>query len=597
MLALIATHFNHVSHHIGWPSLYRYTADLLCLDLMRPETEHCSLWLSPTSTPIRTDKWELALQHHPDRSFVQYLLQGFRQGFRIGFNHKAALKSAEKNLLSADHHPEVIAEYLQNEKRLGRMLGPFPVDMQLPHLHFNRIGVVPKGHNTGKWRVITDLSYPPGRSVNDGIDDEMCSLSYISVDQVAEVAASYGNGALLAKVDIESAYRLIPVHPQDRPLLGMQLNGEIYVDPMLPFGLCSAPKIFNAAADALAWILEQSGSHHIFHYLDDFAIVGPPNSPQCAEDLARLESTCRELGVPLAAHKREGPTTVLVFLGIEIDTRAGVLRLPPEKLQRLQVALTQWEKRTDCEHKELESLVGFLSHACKVVRSGRSFLRRMLNLLHEMQKPQHKSHPIRLNLEFRSDLQWWRMFVERWNGVSYLPHPSQLPQTEMASDASGNWGCGAWFDHSWFQVQWDPYSRALPIAVKELIPIILAAERWGHRWRGMQVVCHCDNQVVVAGLRSRTSKQEHIMHLLRCLVFIEARHQFHIKPEYINTSHNHLADDLSRNKLSSFLSKAPLADRHPTPPSPSLLALLLDTSLDWTSPRWRHQFKDILKEV
>ena len=118
-----------------------------------------------------------------------------------------------------------------------------------------------------------------GRSVNNGIDDDICSLSYISVDQIAEVAASYGNGALLAKVNIESAYRLIPVHPQDHPLLGMQLYEEIYVDSMLPFGLCSEPKIFNTTADALAWILEQSGSCHIFHYLDDFAIVGPPNSP------------------------------------------------------------------------------------------------------------------------------------------------------------------------------------------------------------------------------------------------------------------------------------------------------------------------------
>ena len=182
-------------------------------------------------------------------------------------------------MYSAAQHPGVIGEYLQKELQRGRMLGPFPDESSLPPLQINRFGVIPKGHNTGKWRLITDLSYPPGKSVNDGICGDICSLSYISVDQVAEVAASYGRGALLAKVDIESAYRLIPVHPQDRPLLAMRFEGELFVDPMLPFGLCSAPKIFNAVADALAWILERAGIRHVFHYLDDFIIVGPPDSP------------------------------------------------------------------------------------------------------------------------------------------------------------------------------------------------------------------------------------------------------------------------------------------------------------------------------
>lgn len=63
------------------------------------------------------------------------------------------------------------------------------------------------------------------------------------------MASKLGPGTLLAKVDID---RLIPVHPQDRPLQAVQWNGNIYVDPMLPFSLRSAPKIFNAVADTLS---------------------------------------------------------------------------------------------------------------------------------------------------------------------------------------------------------------------------------------------------------------------------------------------------------------------------------------------------------
>ena len=65
------------------------------------------------------------------------------------------------------------------------MLGPFPPAECPPHVHINRFGVIPKGHNTGKWRLITDLSFPRGLSVNDGVDEALSSLSYISVDHIA----------------------------------------------------------------------------------------------------------------------------------------------------------------------------------------------------------------------------------------------------------------------------------------------------------------------------------------------------------------------------------------------------------------------------
>jgi hypothetical protein len=83
-------------------------------------------------------------------------------------------------------HPEVIQAYLDKECAAGRMHGPFssPALGGLPPLQVNRFGVITKGHNTGKWRLITDLSYPPGLSVNDGIDPELCSLTYCLMDHL-----------------------------------------------------------------------------------------------------------------------------------------------------------------------------------------------------------------------------------------------------------------------------------------------------------------------------------------------------------------------------------------------------------------------------
>ena len=254
---------------------------------------------------------------------------------------------------------------------------------------------------------------------------------------------------------VEASYRQIPVHPQDRPLQALKWEGRFYVDPRLPFGLRSAPKIFNAVADALEWVLTQAGIPCIRHYLDDFIIVSLPASPQCQQCLDILDRVCRALGVQIAVHKREGPTTCIIFLGIEVDTVAGELRLPVEKMQRLQATLEEWGDRRACTRKELESLIGLLNHACKVVRPGRSFLRRMIDFLYSVVRPPNSVIPIRLNCEFRSDLAWWQELLPGWNGVAFLAPPCHLPRVDLATDASGTWGAGAWHGKAWFQVKWD----------------------------------------------------------------------------------------------------------------------------------------------
>ena len=537
-----------------WDQRYPYTADLLCLSFCHPPQEHHWQELYQVSTPLEVEAWEVALAAHPDRAYARYICWGLREGFRIGFQHGRPLESATVNMPSTGLRPEAISSYIEGEQAKGRMLGPFPPAWR-QHLHVNRFGLIPKGHNTGKFRLITDLSFPRGRSVNDGISSELTSLSYISVDNVGEIVASMGAGALLAKMDIESAYRLVPVHPQDRILQAVEWEGHIFVDPMLPFGLCSAPKIFNSLADALNWCLQQAGIRYVLHYLDDFIIIAPPDSQECEEALAILDRVCDQLNIPMAAHKREGPTTCLIFLGILIDTVAGELRLPEEKLARLRALLHQWGEKRACTRRELESLIGLLNHACKVVRPGRAFLRRLLDTLHGAEARPGSNGFVRLNVSCRTDIAWWREFVTLWNGVSFLHPPHLLPSVMMTSDASGAWGCAAWHNLSWFQVQWDSRAEGFSIAAKEFIPIILACVAWGGAWRAHRVICRCDNQVVVAALRARSSRDRGVMHLLRCLAFVKEWLGCHLAAEYIDTHSNHLADDLSRDRASSFLSK------------------------------------------
>ena len=107
-------------------------------------------------------------------------------------------------------------------------------------------------------------------------------------------------------------------------------------------------------ADAPCWCLQQCGIRYVLHCLDDYIVVAPPDSDECARAVRVLEHTCNRLGVPMAADKNEGPVTVLIFFGILVDTVAGELRLPEDKLERLKNLLQQWGTKRVCRRKELE---------------------------------------------------------------------------------------------------------------------------------------------------------------------------------------------------------------------------------------------------
>ena len=123
-----------------------------------------------------------------------------------------------------------------------------------------------------------DLSSLHDRSVNDGVAEDLSSLQYVTVDEAAAAMVHKGAGALLAKVDIKHAYRNIPIHPDDQWLFGMVWEDALFINTALPFGLRSAPKIFNAIADAMEWILNEAGVSVVFHYLNDFLLIVALNS-------------------------------------------------------------------------------------------------------------------------------------------------------------------------------------------------------------------------------------------------------------------------------------------------------------------------------
>ena len=120
-----------------------------------------------------------------------------------------------------------VSRIINNDVKFGKKAVPFQ------HPPFNTFVGSPMGafsKRSGKIRLIHDLSWPPGESVNDHIPPEDYSLHYMSMDDLVQRITSYGPGTLLGKLDIADAY---------------------YVDLVLPFGQRSSPKLFNKYADAL----------------------------------------------------------------------------------------------------------------------------------------------------------------------------------------------------------------------------------------------------------------------------------------------------------------------------------------------------------
>ena len=112
----------------------------------------------------------------------------------------------------------------------------------------------------------------------------------------------------------------------------------------------------------------------IVHYLDDFITLAPGNSPVCSKNMETMAVVCAEAGLPIEPSKTVGPTTKITFLGMELDSLEGEIRLPEDKLRALKDLLQKWRAKTACRKRELLSLLGLLNHACKAVRAGRSFL-------------------------------------------------------------------------------------------------------------------------------------------------------------------------------------------------------------------------------
>ncbi|XP_066444898.1 uncharacterized protein [Eleutherodactylus coqui] len=452
-------------------------------------------------------------------------------------------------------------EKLLKEVELGRMAGPFR-EPPFVNLRVSPLGLVPK-KEAGKFRLIHHLSYPSGESVNDGISKEQAAVSYASFDCAVALVRQAGKGAWLAKADIESAFRLLPVHPQCFHLLGCSIEDQFFVDMCLPMGCSISCYYFEVFSSFLEWMLRvETGISSVSHYLDDFLFVGQANSTACEFLLSSFRSLMRKAGVPLSDEKTVGPASRLGFLGIEIDTEEMTFHLPDEKVARLRQVVELVGSSRKVTLHQLQVLLGLLNFACRVIPMGRAFSRRLSLATKGVKEPHHF---VRVTKGMRSDLHIWRVFLSSFNGqVICLEEEKQNEEIGLVSDAAGSYGfgvilgdqwcCAAWPD-TWIERKWIKNTALL-----EIFPLVVAMEIWGQRLANGNICFGSDNQSVVQMVNKQSSSSTLVLAALRHLILRCLQHNVKFKARHVPGYLNATADALSRFQMSHFRELHPTAE-------------------------------------
>ena len=500
------------------------------------------------------------------------MFKGFSQGFSI-CNKDSYPQNPPKNLKSSQLHPQIVDIKLDKEAKLGRIAGPF-TQPPLEDMVFSPLGLQPK-KAPGQFRVIHHLSFPKGRSVNDGIPFDLATVKYASVGQAIRHIVNTGPKCYLAKTDIQSAFRIVPVNPSDYHLLGFQWRDKYYYDRCLPMGCSSSCAIFEKFSTSLEWIISHKLNNVVvLHILDDFLFISE-TWEGCNHALHQFSLLCSDLGVPLAPEKTVGPSQILEFAGISLDTVDMAASLPQDKVTKFMSYLDTMLVSKSVQLRDIQGLAGMLNFACGVIAPARAFSRRLYNLSIGLSRPYHHR---KVTNQVKLDLLVWKEFLLSYNRQTFfLDYRFLSPDVlQLFTDSSSTIGYGGFFGSRWFSGTWSDKTRGLNIALLELYPICLAIKLWGVQLSNKCIQINSDNMAVVHIINSFTSKDLSIMTLLRKLVLDCMTSNILIRSVHLAGSLNTCSDLLSRGQVSKAKAMFPHLQQYPVkvPPQWTLDQLL-----------------------
>ena len=336
--------------------------------------------------------WQYCLDGDVDAPF---LLDGIENGFKlVNIPISSILPSDCKNYKSALENKITLDKLFRKEIELGR----FSRQYEKP-IRSQAIGAVPKKDSLVP-RPITDCSRPYDNSLNSYMQTEKFCFSTVEQAVLASNPFSY-----YAIVDIESAYRWVPIYPPHAQLQGFrwQFSDEAqehyYVDNFLCFGLAIAPSIFNRISSAVVRIIQRAG-FKCLSYLDDFLLIAD-TADTCRQAQFYLIRVLIKLGFAVNWTKLVGATQRVQFLGLIIDSALQHIELPADKLEKLISLALDYVTRQKVTKRELQVLAGHMTFAARAIYGARPFARLFIDVVNTLRRSHYK---FRLTPIYKSEL-------------------------------------------------------------------------------------------------------------------------------------------------------------------------------------------------
>ena len=486
---------------------------------------------------LKIENWKYILKNYDLKILGQYL----EYGFPLNLDYKLfQYNETVDNHKSALQNPNGVAKYFATEVQKEAMAGPFD-SKPFTNTHFSPL--MARNKPDGGVRVIVDLSWPMGQSVNSCIPDNMFEdinfiLKYPSIDMIIQKIRKLGPEALLFKIDLERAFRNLHMDPLDYPVLRLRWGSENYVDLSVPFGMKSGAAACQMTTDIITHAL-RSQNIWIINYLDDYLGVAPPDLAH--SHFMSVKNILADLGLPINSKKLEPPNHMVTCLGIQINAKDGVISIPNDKLENIKNLCRYWSNQVQATRNQLQKLTGKLLYIHRCVKPSHIFLNRILQVLRNTPMKGYTPLP----LSFFKDLSWFNAFLDIFNGSVEI-HTKNSPKFQVFVDASLQ-QVGAYADQEVYVCDvLQSIKNITSIVHLEAANIVLAIRVWCHKWKNADVTVYCDNMAVVNAFQNNRIRDPWLMACTRTLWYYTAAYNIDIHVKHIYGIHNVYADTLSR---------------------------------------------------
>ena len=294
------------------------------------------------------------------------------------------------------------------------------------------------------------------------------------------------------------------------------------------------------------------------NYLDDY-FFAHLYKKFCDLQVNAFLEVCDRVQFPVALEKTFWGDTIIVFLGLMIDTVNQVVCIPKDKVVKALHLISYFLNKHNRKVTvlQIQKLCGFLNFLCRCIVPGRAFLTRLYSMAPSKLKPHHH---VRVSLENKLDLQVWEKFLSSPR-VYCRPFMDFQPYTamdiDMYSDASRNFskGFGAYCGSQRTYGSWDNdfmEEQQPSIQYLELFGVTVAVTNWIRLFKNKRIFLFCDNQSVVQMISSSSARCKNCMVLIRLITLAGLENNTRIFAKYVPTHKNDKADALSRLQLQRF---------------------------------------------